>query len=59
MSRVLFNLSGFAWSRVEEVIAALDADVFALYEGLPFRDSALGELLVRDQEIVFEVAESG
>jgi radical SAM superfamily enzyme YgiQ (UPF0313 family) len=26
----VFNLSGFAWSRVEEVIAALDADVFAL-----------------------------
>jgi anaerobic magnesium-protoporphyrin IX monomethyl ester cyclase len=26
----VFNLSGFAWSRVEEVVAALDADVFAL-----------------------------
>jgi anaerobic magnesium-protoporphyrin IX monomethyl ester cyclase len=26
----VLNLSGFAWSRVEEVIAALDADVFAL-----------------------------
>jgi radical SAM superfamily enzyme YgiQ (UPF0313 family) len=26
----VFNLSGFAWTRVEEVIAALDADVFAL-----------------------------
>ena len=26
----VFNLSGFAWSRVQEVVAALDADVFAL-----------------------------
>jgi anaerobic magnesium-protoporphyrin IX monomethyl ester cyclase len=26
----VLNLSGFAWGRVEEVIAALDADVFAL-----------------------------
>jgi anaerobic magnesium-protoporphyrin IX monomethyl ester cyclase len=26
----VFNLSGFAWSRVEEVVAKLDADVFAL-----------------------------
>ena len=26
----VFNLSGFAWSRVEEVVAALEADVFAL-----------------------------
>jgi radical SAM superfamily enzyme YgiQ (UPF0313 family) len=26
----VFNLSGFAWTRVEEVVAALDADVFAL-----------------------------
>jgi anaerobic magnesium-protoporphyrin IX monomethyl ester cyclase len=26
----VFNLSGFAWSRVEEVVAELDADVFAL-----------------------------
>lgn len=26
----VLNLSGFAWSRVEEVIAALDADVFGL-----------------------------
>jgi anaerobic magnesium-protoporphyrin IX monomethyl ester cyclase len=26
----VFNLSGFAWSRVEEAVAALDAEVFAL-----------------------------
>jgi radical SAM superfamily enzyme YgiQ (UPF0313 family) len=26
----IFNLSGYAWARVEEVVAALDADVFAL-----------------------------
>jgi radical SAM superfamily enzyme YgiQ (UPF0313 family) len=26
----VFNLSGFAWSRVEQIVAALDADVFAL-----------------------------
>jgi anaerobic magnesium-protoporphyrin IX monomethyl ester cyclase len=26
----VFNLSGFAWSRVEEIVAQLDADVFAL-----------------------------
>ncbi len=26
----VLNLSGFAWNRVEEVVAALDADVFAL-----------------------------
>ncbi len=26
----LFNLSGFAWSRVEEVIGALDADLFGM-----------------------------
>ncbi len=26
----VFNLSGFAWQRVEEVVAALEADVFAL-----------------------------
>jgi radical SAM superfamily enzyme YgiQ (UPF0313 family) len=26
----VFNLSGFAWTRVEEIIARLDADVFAL-----------------------------
>src|SRR5215216_1744480 len=26
----IFNLSAFAWSRVEEVLAKLDADVFAL-----------------------------
>ena len=26
----VFNLSAFAWSRVEEILAKLDADVFAL-----------------------------
>src|SRR5580658_8512959 len=26
----VFNMSGFAWKRVEEVVAALDADLFGL-----------------------------